>query len=51
LIKVSKNSDFSLVSNKYWSETLPSNGLGLGPDKVGQKDLKLLHLCCLSQKI
>jgi len=48
--KASKNSDFSLVSNKNLSEILPSSGLGLGPDKVGQKDLKQLHLRCHSQK-
>jgi len=42
--------DFSLVSNKNLSEILPSSGLGLGPDKVGQKDLKQPHLQCHSQK-
>ena len=29
---------------------LLSGGLGLGPDEVGQKDLKLLHLRRHSQK-
>jgi len=29
--------DFSLVSNKNFSEILPSNGLGLGLDEVGQR--------------
>jgi len=46
--KLGKNqgyfSDFSLVSNKNLSEILPSIGLGLGSDEVGQKDLKQLHL-------
>ena len=32
------------VSNKNFSEILPSNGLGLGPSKVGQGGLKVLHL-------
>ena len=44
--KVSKDSD----SNKNLSEILPSSGLGLGPDEVGQKGLKRLHLWCHSQK-
>ena len=33
LIKVSKDSDFSLVSNKNLNEALASSGLGLGPEK------------------
>jgi len=33
------------------SEVPSSSGLGLGPDEVGQKGLKLLHLWCHSQKI
>jgi len=37
LIKVSKDSDFSLVSNKNLSKILPSRGFGLGPDEVGHK--------------
>ena len=36
--KVSIDSDFSLVSTKKLSEILPSSGLSLGPDEVGQKD-------------
>jgi len=32
------------------SEILPSSGSGLGPDDVGQKGLKQLHLWCHSQK-
>jgi len=50
LIKVSKDFDFGLVSNKNFTETLPSSGLCLGPDEVGQKGLKPLHLWCHSQK-
>jgi len=42
--KVSKESDYSLVCNKNFSEILPSNGLGSGPGKVGQGGLKVLHL-------
>jgi len=42
--KVSKDSDFSLLSNKDLSKLLLSSGLGLGQDEVGQKDLKLVHL-------
>jgi len=44
LSKVSKDSDFSLVSNKNLSEILPSSGFSQGTDEVGQKGLKLLHL-------
>jgi len=44
LIKEPKHSDCSLVSNKNLSEMLPSSGMGLGPDEVGQKGLKQLHL-------
>jgi len=40
LSKVSKDSDRSLVSNKNFSEILPSNGLGSGPGEVGQGCLK-----------
>jgi len=49
--KVSKDSDFSLVYNKNLSEILPSNGLVLGTDEMGQKGLKLFHLRRHSQKI
>jgi len=45
-----KRLDFSLVSNKNLSEILPSSGLGLGPDEVGQKGWKRLHLWRRSQK-
>jgi len=50
-IKVSKDSDFSLAFDKNLSEILPSSSLGLGPDEVGQKGLKQLHLRDYSQKI
>ena len=46
--KVSKDSDCSLVSNKNFSEILPSNGLG--PGEVGQGGLKVFYLCHHSQK-
>jgi len=49
--KVSKYLDFSLVSNKNWSEILPSSGLGPGLDEVGQSGLKIRHLWHHSQKI
>ena len=49
--KVSKGSDFSLVSNKNFSEIPKSSRLGLGPDEVGQSGLKVLHLWRHSQKI
>ena len=42
--KVSKDSGCSLVSQKSFSEILPSNGFGPGPGKVGQNCLKVLHL-------
>ena len=48
--KVSKDSDFCLVSNKNLSEALPSSSLDLGPDGMGQIGLKLLHLWRHSQK-
>jgi len=35
--KVSKDSDCSLVSNKNFSEILPSNGWHPGPGKVDHK--------------
>jgi len=47
--KVSKDLDCSLVSNKKFSEILPSNDLG--PGKVNQGGLKVLHLWHHSQKI
>jgi len=34
--KVSKDSDCSLVSNKNFSEILPSNCVGIGPGEVGR---------------
>jgi len=39
-----KDSDCSLVSNKNFSEILPSNGLSPGPGKVGHGGLKVLQL-------
>jgi len=48
--KVSKDSDCSLVSNKNFSEILPSNSLGPGPGEVGQGGQKVLHLWRHSQK-
>ena len=47
--KVSNDSDCSLVSNKNFSEILPSNSLE--PGEVGQDGPKVLHLWCHSQKI
>jgi len=49
--QVSKDLDFTLVSNKNVSEILPSSGLGPGPDVVAKKHLKLLHLWRHSQKV
>ena len=49
--KYLKDSDCSLVSNKNFSEILPSNGLGPGPGEVSQVGLKVLHLWRQSQKI
>jgi len=49
-MKISKDADFSLISNKNLSKILPSNDSGLGPDEVGQKGLKQLHLWRHSQK-
>jgi len=37
LIKLSKDSGFSLVYNKNISEVLPSSGLCLGPDEVDKQ--------------
>jgi len=48
--KVSKDSDCRLVSNKTFSQIVPSNSLGPGPGEVGQDGLKVLHLWCHSQK-
>jgi len=39
-----------LVSSKNFSEILPPNGWRPGPGKVGQGDLKVLHLWHHSQK-
>ena len=49
--KVSKDSEIGLVSNKNFRKILPSSSLSLGPDEVGQKGLKLLHLWRPLQKI
>jgi len=49
--KVSKDSDCSLVSDKNFSEILPSKGLTTGPGEVGQGGPKLLHLWRHSKKI
>jgi len=43
VIQISKDSDFSLVSNESLSEILPSNGWGPEPDEVGKSGLKALH--------
>ena len=51
MLQVSYDLDFTLVSNKNLSEILPSSGLGPGPDEVGEKHLKLLHLWRHSQKV
>ena len=48
--KVSKNSDYSLVSNKNLSKILSSSTLGQGPYEVGQKGLKILYSGHHSQK-
>ena len=45
--KLSKDSNCSLVSNKNFSEILPSNGWRPRPGEVGQK---VFHLWCHSQK-
>jgi len=50
LIKVLKDLDFIPDSNKNLSKILPSSGLSPGPDEVGQKGLKQLHIWRLSQK-
>ena len=44
LIKVIKDSDFSLVSNKNLGEILPSCSWDPGPDYLGKIDLKLHYL-------
>jgi len=49
--KVSKDSDYSLISNKNFSKILPSNSLDPGPGEVGQGGQKVLDLWCHSQKI
>jgi len=43
--------DCSLVSNKNFSEILPSNGLNPGPGEMGQGGLKVFYLLRLSKKI
>jgi len=43
--------DCSQVSNKNFGEILPSSGLGLEPDEVGQGGLKIIYLRHHSQKI
>ena len=47
--KVSKDSDFSLLSNKNFSEILPSSSLG--PGEVGQGGLRVFHSQRHSQEI
>jgi len=42
--------DCSLVTNKNFSEILPSNGWRPGPGEVGQGGQKVLHLWRYSQK-
>ena len=49
--KASKDSDCSLVSNKNFSELLPSIDLSPGPGEVGQGGLKVHQLWRHSQKI
>jgi len=49
--KVIKSSDCSLVSNKNFSEILPSNGLGPRPGEVRQRGLKGLQCWRHSQNI
>jgi len=51
LIKGSKDSDSSLVSNKNFSETLWPSGWILGQETWAKMTLKLPHLWRQSQKI
>jgi len=51
LIKGSKHSDSSLVSNENFSETLWPSGWALGQATQAKIALKLLHLWRHSQKI
>jgi len=51
LIKGSKESDSSLVSNENFSETLWPSGWALGQATYAKMTLKLLHLWHQSQKI
>jgi len=51
LIKGSKDSDSSLVSNKNFSETLWPSGWALGQVTWAKMTPKLLHLWRYSQKI
>jgi len=50
LIKGSKNSDSSLVSNENFSETLWHSSWALGQATWAKMTQKLLHLWCQSQK-
>jgi len=51
LIKGSKDSDSSLVSNENFSETLWPSSLALGQATWAKMAQKLLNLRCQSQKI
>jgi len=44
VIQSIKRLDYSLVSNKNFSEIQPSNALRPGPGEVGQGGLKVFHL-------
>ena len=50
-IKVSKDSDLSLVSNENFSKTLWPSSWALGQATWAKMTPKLLHLWCQSQKI
>jgi len=49
-LKLSKDSDCSLVSSKNFSKILSPNSWHPGPGKVGQGGLKVFHLWRHSQK-
>jgi len=51
LIKGSKDSDSSLVSNENFSRILWPSGWALGQVTLAKMTQKLLHLWCHSQKI
>jgi len=51
LIKGSKDSDSSLVSNKNFSEALWPSGWALGQETWAKINPRLFHLWCQSQKI